>query len=333
MLMWQAHGKNPRLTNRGTPHPSLFKRNCRFMLSRKRGLSDLRDARIVMRTDIVDLHHFYETPLGVLARQLVGSHVKTLFGDVNRLRVAGFGYATPYLDDFDSARSIFAFAPDAQGVMRWPQTVAPSVTNTGPVLTEWTASTADSFDISQPRNRACLVHEGFWPLPDRCLDRLLIIHGLEEVRDASRLMREAWRVLADDGRLVIVAAQRRGLWATLEATPLAAGRPWLRGQLSQLLTRNMFQPVAWHRALHFPPTRNGFILKTAKTWEQTGRLLWPGFCGVLIVDARKQMTRMPKGTPQRAFTVIRPQLAKGLTAPTPVRRGAAHDLYRNRNDR
>jgi len=281
-----------------------------------------------MRTDIVDLHHFYDTPLGMLTRQLVGSHVKDLFGDVDRLRIAGFGYATPYLGDFDAARSIFAFAPDAQGVMRWPQAVAPSVTNTGLAMADESGSTGKRIDTSEPRNRACLVHEGYWPLPDRCLDRLLIVHGLEEVRDASRLMREAWRVLADDGRLVIVAAQRRGLWATLEATPLAAGRPWLRGQLSRLLTRNMFQPVAWHRALHFPPSRNGFILKTAKSWEQTGRLLWPGFCGVLIVDARKQMTRIPKGTPQRAFTVIRPQLAKGLTASSPARCGAATDLKR-----
>ena len=244
-----------------------------------------------MRTDILDLHHFYETPLGRLARDSIAGHVAQLWDDCAGLRIAGFGYASPYLQNFPDSRATLALAPDAQGVMRWPDT------------------DPDSHTHRPPRNRACLVHEGFWPLPDRSIDRILIVHGLEEVRDASRLLREVWRVLADDGKLIIVAAQRRGLWATFDTTPMAAGRPWLRGQLNRLLEKSMFTPQVWRRALNFPPFRHQLVYRTAGTLDGAGQKFWPGFCGALIVEADKTVMQPLKGTPQRALRVIRPQLS------------------------
>lgn len=261
-----------------------------------------------MRTDILDLHHFYESPLGITARDLIRGELASLWADEDHIKMAGFGFSTPYLSQYPKARTLLALAPDAQGVMRWPPRQAGAAS---PI--EKTPAT----EHNTARNKACLIHEGYWPLPDRSMDRILIIHGLEEVRDASRLLREAWRVLADDGKLIIVAAQRRGLWAAYDTTPMAAGRPWLRGQLGRLIERNLFTPLQWRRALHFPPSGWKIITQSAGGWEKIGKRIWPGFCGVLIVEAGKAIMHPVTGTPQRVLNVIRPKLRGQLIPSVP----------------
>ncbi|MEO1150002.1 MAG: methyltransferase domain-containing protein [Pseudomonadota bacterium] len=261
-----------------------------------------------MRTDILDLHHFYESPLGGLAVASVAAPVKAAWGEAAGLRMAGFGFAAPYLALFPQARATLALAPDAQGVMRWP------VQEDGEPGGRSQGNRAAAGPL---KNRACLVHEGFWPLPDRSVDRLLIVHGLEEVRDATRLLREVWRVLADDGQLIIVAAQRRGLWAAFDTTPMAAGRPWLRGQLSRLLEQSLFAPRLWHRALNFPPIAHALAYRMAPSLDRIGKTVWPGFCGALVVEAEKNVIQPVKGTPARVQRVVRPRVS-GRFAPRPA---------------
>ncbi len=236
-----------------------------------------------MRTDILDLHAFYESPLGRTAQRFVAAQLRARWGGAERLRVAGFGYAAPYLELFAEAERALALAPDAQGVMRWPQ---------------------DS------RNRAGLVDEICWPLPDASIDRLLIVHGLEESGDPRRLMREAWRVLAADGRLVVIASHRRGLWAIVGTTPFAAGRPYLRRQLFALLAESTFRPLEWIGALHFPPVQSRAVLRAAPAWERAGARLWPWFSGVIMIEAVKELLA-PVGLVQRARApALRPRAVR-----------------------
>lgn len=216
-----------------------------------------------MRTDVLDLHAFYESPLGEAARGFIASRIGDAWGEAKHFRVAGFGYASPYLGGFDAAERVLALAPAAQGVMRWP---------------------------AGAPGRACLVDDYHWPLPDASIDRLLIVHGLEEAGDPRRLMREAWRVLTNDGKVIVVAAHRRGLWSIIGTTPLAAGRPYLRRQLKTLLNETLFRDDAWSAALHFPPFGARFLLRAASAWERAGAKLWPGLSGVLMVEATKSLT-------------------------------------------
>ncbi|HXI86040.1 MAG TPA: methyltransferase domain-containing protein, partial [Parvularculaceae bacterium] len=189
-----------------------------------------------MRKDVLELLAFYETGLGEAARGFIAARIADAWEGAKGLRVTGFGYAAPYLAPFNEAERVLALAPDAQGVAAWPQ---------------------------RERNRAALVDEGRWPLPDASIDRLLIIHGLEESGDPRRLMREAWRVLAGDGRLIVVVAHRRGLWSIIDTTPFAAGRPYLKGQLLSLLSASMFKPQYSTGALFFPPFNRRFLLRGA----------------------------------------------------------------------
>ena len=236
-----------------------------------------------MRTDILDLHDFYESPLGRAARGFVGARIEEAWRDHARLRIAGFGHAEPYLDIFQQAERVIAIAPGAQGVIHWPVGA---------------------------RNRAALAGEHAWPLPDASIDRMLIVHGLEESDDPKRLMREVWRVLTSDGRVIIVAAHRRGLWSMIETTPFAHGRPFLKGQLERLLQRSMFRPLAWSGALYFPPLGARFLLRAANAWERAGARLWSGLSGVLMVEAAKDMAQpVARAAPVKAL-IERPAVAR-----------------------
>ncbi len=215
-----------------------------------------------MRTDILDFHEFYSTALGATARHAISARLSEAWGDGAGLEIAGFGYADPYLGLFARAPRRLTLAPGGQGVIRWPPDGA---------------------------NAACLAGERDWPLPDACLDRLLIVHGLEEAPAPHRLMREVWRVLKDDGRVIIVAAHRRGLWSVIDTTPFAAGRPYLKRRLEGLLRDAMFRPRFWDTALFFPPLHSSLLLRAARIWERAGAGLWPGLGGVLMLEAEKDM--------------------------------------------
>lgn len=241
-----------------------------------------------MRTDVLDFHKFYHSPLGEMAKEYITTILREAWSDGARLSIAGFGYANPFLEIFSEAERRLALSPGAQGVIRWPE---------------------------NGNNAASLVGEYAWPLPDACLDRVLIVHGLEESPDPQRLMREIWRILADDGRVIIIASNRRGLWSMFDSTPFAAGRPYLKRQLNTLLQNSMFHADRWSSALFFPPTQARFLLRAARAWERAGARLWPGLGGVWMVEASKQMLA-PAGLVRRAgVRVARPAMA----TPEPVR--------------
>jgi len=236
-----------------------------------------------MRADILELHDFYRSPLGGAVQSFIGARLNEAWGDGARLSMAGFGHASPYLDLFPGALRRLALSPGAQGVMRWP---------------------------AGGKNSAALVGEGRWPLPDASVDRLIVVHGLEESADPRRLMREIWRVLVDDGRVIIIVAHRRGLWSMIDTTPFAAGRPYLKSRLNTLLQESMFRAIAWSAALYFPPFGGLLMLRAARAWERAGARVWPGLGGVLMVEAGKEMMA-PAGLVRRASAqVVRPVIAR-----------------------
>ena len=193
-----------------------------------------------MRTDVLAYHDFYRTPLGARAATAIAARLGEAWGDGKGLTMAAYGYSEPYLEGFTGARARLALSPAAQGVIRWPALTA---------------------------NSATLVNEAEWPLPDASVDRVILTHGLEEAVNPQRLLREIWRVMVDDGRLIIVAPHRRGIWSMVDSTPFAAGRPYLKRQLGRLLQGSMFRAKAWSSALHFPPI-NTCLLYTSDAADE-----------------------------------------------------------------
>jgi len=218
-----------------------------------------------MSNDVIDLRNFYAQRLGVVARRFIGRGIRARFSDTRGLRVLGIGYPTPYLGLFrEEAERCLAFMPAAQGVLKWP--------SAKPTL----AALVDEFDL---------------PLSDSAVDRVLLIHALEMTHDPGAFLREVWRVLAAGGRLLAVVPNRRGLWARIDTTPFGHGRPYSRGQITQLLRESWFTPVGWAEALYVPPVARGWFLRSAVAWERTGATISAPFAGVHIVEATKQVYR------------------------------------------
>jgi hypothetical protein len=92
--------------------------------------------------------------------------------------------------------------------------------------------------------------------------------------------------MSPEGRLVVIAANRLGLWARADATPFGHGRPYNRGQLVRLLSDAMFEPLATARALYLPPI--SWAARIAMPWERAGETLWPAFGGLLMMEAVKR---------------------------------------------
>lgn len=101
------------------------------------------------------------------------------------------------------------------------------------------------------------------------------------------MLREVWRVLKDDGRLLVVTPNRLGLWAHVESTPFGHGQPYSPGQIERLLTAQMFRVERRTFALYLPPTQRRFTIRAARFWERAGRLLMPNLGGVTVTEAVK----------------------------------------------
>jgi SAM-dependent methyltransferase len=226
--------------------------------------------------------------LGTVARHFVGRGIREHWNETQGLRLLGIGYAGPYLGLFrDEAERCLAFMPAAQGVVKWP-TVRPTL--------------------------SALVDDLELPLPDASIDRVLLVHALENSQNPTALLREVWRVLASGGQLLAVVPNRRGLWARMDTTPFGHGRPYSRSQITSLMRDAWFTPVSWSEALYIPPIQRGWFLRSAVAWERVGATLSAPFAGVHIVDATKQVYRPVPA--RREKRVLVPALKPAL-APSP----------------
>jgi SAM-dependent methyltransferase len=214
-----------------------------------------------MHDDAARLRDFYATPLGQLARRIIARRIRDRWPDVRGMDVIGLGYASPYLRIFHGeARLTAALMPQSQGVVQWPRE--------GPY-------------------RSALVPETGLPLRDNSAERVLVVHGLEHAGTREDYVRDIWRVLMPQGRLIVAIPNRRGAWARLDTTPFGHGRPYSAGQIEKLLRQALFEPVGATPCLFAPPFRARALPSAALAWERIGRSLWPAFAGVMIVEAIK----------------------------------------------
>jgi SAM-dependent methyltransferase len=216
-----------------------------------------------MPTDANATADFYATRQGAVAGTLLRQRLLELWPSLAGQSVLGVGYAAPYLRLWrDEAERLVALTPAQLGAARWPPG-AP--------------------------NLSCTAEEDALPFADLTFDRILLVHGLEAAENARRMLREVWRVLKDDGRLLVVAPNRRGMWAHVESTPFGQGQPYSPGQIGRLLAAAMFHVERRDTALYVPPTRVRLILRSARLFERGGRRLVPRLAGVTITEAAKDL--------------------------------------------
>lgn len=241
--------------------------------------------------DVADLREFYGSRLGQASRRIIAHRLRERFGDLTGATVLGLGFAAPYFDaPLDGAERSLVFMMAQRGVMHWP--------------------------LGEP-NAAALVEECELPLLESTVDFALVVHGLELTDQPADMLRELWRVISPQGRLVMVVPNRRGLWARSDLTPFGYGQPYSRSQLQQILKEAKFSPVGWSQALFMPPSERSLMLKSAPAWERLGLRTSPAFSGVIIVEAVKQVYAVSARKRSRRML---PRLRPALAAPSATAR-------------
>ncbi|HVZ69190.1 MAG TPA: methyltransferase domain-containing protein [Rhizomicrobium sp.] len=208
------------------------------------------------------LADFYESPVGQIARRMIYRRLRLITPARRPTNVLGFGFAVPYLRNLlAEAQHVVAFMPAQQGVVAWPS----------------------------GRPLCVLGEELSLPFADETFDMVIMVHGLEGAESVRPLMRQIWRVMEPEGRLLLIVPNRASLWAQAERSPFAHGHPYLRGQLEMLLRESMFAPQRWESALYFPPLKTRRFIGTGAGWERVGQTLWPRLGGVHLVDSKKSL--------------------------------------------
>lgn len=223
-----------------------------------------------MHLDVIELRRFYyHSPLGRAAQMAIRGALASHWPDVKGDNFAAFGFGQPYIRPFRrKAQRAVGLMPAQMGAFHWPVEGA---------------------------NLSVLADERRWPLATGFVDRLLIVHALENSDRPGTILAEAHRVLAPGGRALIIVPNRTGLWARRETTPFGHGRPYSLGQLERLLRDHQLEPVDHSAALYAPPTHRRFWVRMARAAEATGRRLdAQRLAGVIVIEAMKTAYAAPR---------------------------------------
>lgn len=213
--------------------------------------------------DIVSLRQFYATPLGEVVHALIARSVRALWPDIGNDVLLGLGFATPYMEAYLGGQArVVACMPAAQGAVYWPH---------------------------GKDNLAFLAYESELPLPENSVNRVLLVHSVENSEQLSWMMREVWRVLTPGGRVLAVAPNRLSFWSRSSRSPLGYGRPFSMAQLRALMTDQQFTLTRSSSALFIPPLYWQWLWRISGKIETVGKFLFRPLGGVLLLEAEKQV--------------------------------------------
>ncbi len=229
-----------------------------------------------MRDDFQEVVDFYSSRGGRVAARLLRRRIGTVWPDLSRMRVLGLGHTQPFLSLWQREAHL-CIAGERHA----------------PANTHLLASAS------------CVVREDELPFPDLSFDRILLSHALETSLNAPRLLRAVWRTLKDDGRLLLVVPNRRGIWAHLEKTPFGQGAPSSKRQIERLLADAMFHVERTDGALWLPPADLRPLLRMGNLVEAAGARIAPQLSGVLLIEAVKDVyAALPAGKRARRRVLV-----------------------------
>lgn len=213
--------------------------------------------------DIVALREFYSGTLGQAAASALLRAIRRVWPDCAGDELAILGFALPFLTSFGrDCKQIIPMMPAYQGAMAWPSSSA---------------------------NRMLMVNERLLPLPPESINRLLVIHTVENSRAAGKMLEELWRVLTPGGRALLVVPNRRGIWAQAASTPFGCGQPFTLQQLGKRAGAKRFTLASYRTCLFTPPVARRWFLRFAPLLEWLGTLLLPESGGVILMELEKQI--------------------------------------------
>lgn len=258
-----------------------------------------------MRQPASSLEAFYDTRLGQTAAARICQRLIDLWGPCKGLSVLGAGFPQPVLP-------------------LWSETARCAI---GVVTEETTVTTGPFKGPRGGKIAPALDHR--LPFGDGVFDRIVLLHALEDAENPRATLREAWRVLAPEGRIVVATANRKSLWSLAESKAFGHGRPWTRKQLAALLNDSLFQVTASTTAVHMPPLNWPMITAASESWERVGELVTPGLGGVVLVEAVKHIYAHSRGSAPAMVTNAAPVSSKRPVLPRKEAESAASKAARD----
>ncbi|QDH16401.1 methyltransferase domain-containing protein [Swingsia samuiensis] len=224
-----------------------------------------------------DAASFYDSPLGHRTANLIFSNLTTLHPKIVSEHILGIGYPAPYLAS--NPNSICARINHGQ-----------------------------TYRSTLRASKECLISSECLPFDDLSIDTTLVIHGLEFSHSPANFLRSIWKIMKDDGVLILVVPNRRSAWAHNDSTPFGHGTPFSRQQLNNLLKQCFFRTEIYHKALILPPS---ILSKVSGTFaEKLNQFAVYPCAGVHIVLAHKNIhAGIPALKEEKNFSISR-QLIK-----------------------
>ena len=190
-----------------------------------------------------------------------------------------------------AARALAATAGPVRAGDRLCQPLPAPVAGAGGALRRPAAGAAAALALAarrrQPAPRS--AEEEALPFPDLIFDRILLVHGLEAAENARRLLREAWRVLKDDGRLLVVAPNRRGCGRIRNARPSARASPIRPARSSGCCAGRCSGWSGGTPRCMCRPSARGCCCAAPGPGRGWGRCSIPRFAGLTLMEAEKDM--------------------------------------------
>jgi SAM-dependent methyltransferase len=205
-----------------------------------------------MLTDFADSQDFYQSRTGRAAQGLLRARIGKRWSGLANGRVLPLGRAALVLDEtpFISARMTGA----------------------------------------QEETFSCLVDSKNKPLPDADIDRAIMLHALKAESDLEPVLREIWRVLKGEGRLLMVLPRAGSAWARNPDTPFGHEPAYTASQIKKILKRHGFFVARMNRALYARPCAPEPNFLRALEIERAAPGIFLRFGGgVLLVEARKRI--------------------------------------------
>jgi len=157
-----------------------------------------------------------------------------------------------------------------------------------------------TLDFDPPANVRADPHA--LPLPDDVIDLVAIPHALEFTDDPHQLLREAYRVLRPEGRLLIVGINPYSLFGMRQRFSKNRQPPWNGRFLSAYRVKDWlallgFDIIGGGFDVYAPPFTHSHWLARCKIIEQAGDRWWPIAGGIYFLHAVKKVVGMRVITP------------------------------------
>lgn len=251
-------------------------------------------SEVAASPDVVFLRGFYASPLGGALKRRLRGLCAGYFGACKQSTIVGLGYATPLLRPLLTGLSqtenrVISLMPAPQGAIYWP---------------------VDSDNLT------VLADSSQLPLHPSSVQYMVMMHALEHEPYPSDCLREAWRVLAPGGKLLLVMPRSYGLWRWLGDTPWKHSAHASSKTLRHTLRTIGFTWVCQHALCAVPPVQHHALARVWFWLDRTVCFACPWLASVVVIEAEKHIyasIRSPAKAPQRK-PLLAPAGATNLSA-------------------